>query len=404
MRIFFFPAFFLAVMLPIGAQEQPIDAGAAVKSPIQVSAPVQKQFTDSQIEQLVAPIALYPDKLLAQVLAASTYPTDVVSAARWVKGNPYLSESDIKTELHNKKWDPSVQGLVFFPELLAKMNDNLDWTKDLGDAFMAQQKDVMDTVQVMRGKAKDAGTLKSDDNQNVDATKEGEIQIESADPETVYVDNYVPSESYGSWGSGISYDYPGVIVAPAWPWHRYGYGWALGYGCAWRNGYISHYGNNYFANSNRYNANNLGDANNRADLANKPWTHQQFTQRTAAPSTQQIAQQLSADRQSAENFNGAESRAAQNLRGNVPDAGTRPNAGKAPGNIRNTNRSPDGFQDRNNAFASAQSNAGLERAYSDRGYTSRANSSSSVNRSANASRGGAIRSGGGGSRGGGGRR
>lgn len=376
MRIFALLIFFLAIVPFVQSQEEPVAAPAP-------QTPAQKQFNQAQLEQLVAPIALYPDSLLAQVLAASTYPVDVVAAARWIKKNPNLSQDEIKAELQNKKWDPSVQGIVFFPELLAKMNDNLDWTKDLGDAFMAQQKDVLDTVQVMRAKAKEAGTLKSDTNQKVEATDEGQIQIESADPELVYVDNYVPSESYGSWNNGGSWYYPQIAVAPAWPVAAYGAAWALAYKCAWNNGNISHYNNNYFANANRYYPKNI---------ANKPWTHGQVAHRNvASTNTQQIAKQL-----------GTNSQAAQNLRSNTPNAGTRSNAAAAR-NVQNTNRSVSGQQSKNNAFSGAKSSA-AERSYSDRGYSSRSKSSSAKNRSSvsrsSGSRGGAH---GGGSRGGGSR-
>ncbi len=384
MRIFALLIFFLAIVPFVQSQEKPAEA-----TPAKTSA--SKQFNQAQLEQLVAPIALYPDSLLAQVLAASTYPVDVVAAARWVKKNPSLSQDEIKSELENKKWDPSVQGLVFFPQLLAKMNDNLDWTKDLGDAFMDQQKDVLSTIQVMRGKAKEAGTLKSDDKQKVAATEEGQIQIESADPETVYVDNYLPSESYGSWNNGGSWYYPQIAVAPAWPVAGYGAAWALGYRCAWNNGNISHYNNNYFANANRYYP---------KDIANKQWTHGKVSQRNLTPAnTQKIAKQL-----------GTNSQAAQNIRNTTPNAGTRPNAGMAAKNIQNTNRSVAGNQAKNNAFSGAKSSAS-ERSYSDRGYSSRSKSISAKNRSivsrSSGSRGGAARSGGsrgGGSRGGGGRR
>ena len=373
MRIFVLLIFFLAIMPLVQSQEE---TAAAAKPP------AQKQFTQAQLEQMVAPIALYPDSLLAQVLAASTYPVDVVAAARWAKKNPNLSQDEIKAGLQNKKWDPSVQGIVFFPALLSKMNDNLDWTKDIGDAFMDQQKDVMDTIQVMRAKAKEAGTLKSDTNQKVEATEEGQIQIQSADPEVVYVDNYVPSESYGSWDNGGSWYYPQIAVAPAWPVAAYGAAWALAYRCAWNNGNISHYSNNYFANANRYYPKNI---------ANKPWTHGQVAQRNLpSNNTQQIAKQL-----------GTNSQAAQNLRSNTPNTGTRPNAGAAARNVQNTNRSAAGYQARNNAFSSTKSGA-AERSYSDRGYSSRSKSSSAKNRPSNVSRSSGSR--GGGARGGGGGR
>lgn len=388
MRLFAFWLFLLAVVPSIMAQEQPAAAPAGSLSQ-------QPQFTSSQLEQLVAPIALYPDNLLAQVLAASTYPADVVTAARWLKRNPGLSEEDIKDELTVKNWDPSVQGLVFFPDLLAKMNDNLDWTQDLGEAFMSQQKDVMNTIQIMRRKAKDAGTLKSDANQQVTTATDGQTTIESTDPETVYVDNYVPSTAYGYWNGGGSWYYPQVIVAPAWPRAGYGAAWALGYRSDWNNGNISHYNNNYFANANR---------NYPANIANTPWNRNQVSPRgnTALnagqvaqasqiaqqrPNTQQIAQQLG---------DGARNQL---------------NRSAAAGNLNNIGRIPGGQQNLSNGLNAAQ-NGNLERDYSNRGYSSRAKSPCASNRSANMSRPSGNRGGsaavsrggggGGGARGGGG--
>lgn len=389
MRIVILSLVFFTFMFFLGAQEKSDDANAVL-----APAAAQGKFTKAQIEQLVAPVALYPDNLLAQVLAASTYPADIVAAARWVKKNPSLSQNDIKTELNNKKWDPSVQGLVFFPDLLAKMNDNLDWTKDLGDAFMEQQKDVMDTVQTMRSKVKDAGALKSDNNQKVTTTQEGQIQIESVNPEVVYVNNYIPSDSYGEWNSGISYDYPNVIAAPAWPGGYYGASWALAYRCAWNNGYIANGNNDYFAYHGNYNANNL---------ANSRWAHNETSSANAAPAAEQALKQPNTGNTNITDIQGIET-GPQTLR-NLPNAGDRPVAATAK-NLQNSDRS---VQAKDNAFANAQSKGDLERTYSDRGYTSRSKSTSVSNRpsssvshssasrpNAGGVKGGAARSGGGG--------
>jgi len=391
-RIVILSLVFFTFMFLLGAQEQSSVANAPAKDP----APVQKSFTQAQLEQLVAPVALYPDNLLAQVLAASTYPVDVTAAARWVKKNPSLSQGDIKTELKSKKWDPSVQGLVFFPDLLSKMNDNLDWTKDLGDAFLDQQKDVMDTIQSMRSKAKDSGALKSDANQKVTTTQEGQIQIESANPEVVYVNNYIPSDSYGSWNNGISYDYPNVIVAPSWPGGYYGASWALAYRCAWNNGYISNNNSSYFANQGNYNANNL---------ANKQWSHDQYSSANAAQTATQAAKQTGntviTDIQGVETGGPSWSDVAAAAK-NRQNPDRSPVAATAVAkNLQDTGRSP--VAAKANAFASTQSSGDAERAYSDRGYTSRSNSTSVSNRSASSvSRPPASRSGGGAARGGGG--
>src|SRR5580700_1246366 len=123
--------------------------------------PPYTQQTPEQLQQLVAPIALYPDSLVAQVLAASTFPEQVVEADRWVQAHPDLKGEDLGKAVDQQPWDPSVKALAAFPSVLGNMDKNLSWTSSLGDAYYNQQQDVMDAVQVMRRKAQDAGNLKS---------------------------------------------------------------------------------------------------------------------------------------------------------------------------------------------------------------------------------------------------
>ena len=124
-------------------------------------------FKPEEIEALVAPIALYPDSVLSQVLMASTYPLEIVYAARWVKANPNVKGDAAVKAVANKPWDVSVKSLVAFPQVLEPMNDKLDWTQKLGDAFLAQQKEVLDAVQRLRAKARSAGNLKTTEQQKV---------------------------------------------------------------------------------------------------------------------------------------------------------------------------------------------------------------------------------------------
>ena len=133
-----------AAALPAAAQE----GGAAA-------------FSKEQLEQIVAPIALYPDSLLTQVMMASTYPLEVVEADRWLKQNKNLKGASLEAALKDKDWDPAVKSLCTLPDVLAQMSENLDWTQDLGDAFLGQKTELMDSVQRMRGKAYDEGNLKS---------------------------------------------------------------------------------------------------------------------------------------------------------------------------------------------------------------------------------------------------
>lgn len=162
----------------------------------------QRPFKKEEIEQLVAPIALYPDALVAQILMASTYPLEVVSAARWSKANPKVSGKALEDAMQKQTWDPSVKSLTAVPQALAMMNEKLDWTQKLGDAFLAQQNEVMGAIQRLRVKAKEAGNLKSGKEQVVKTEQEEGttvIKIEQADPQVIYVPTYNPTVVYGAW-------------------------------------------------------------------------------------------------------------------------------------------------------------------------------------------------------------
>src|ERR1700678_4360694 len=153
-------------------------------------APLAQQ-TPEQLQRLVAPIALYPDSLVAQILAASTFPEEVVEADRWVQAHPDLKGQALGDAVNQQPWDPSVKALAAFPSVLGNMDKNLSWTSTLGDAYYNQQQDVMDAVQVMRRKAQDAGNLKSTPQQTVTA-EDSDIDIQPADPDVVYVPAYDP--------------------------------------------------------------------------------------------------------------------------------------------------------------------------------------------------------------------
>jgi hypothetical protein len=160
-------------------------------------------FKTEEIEQLVAPIALYPDELVSQILMASTYPLEVVQADRWAKANKTLKGDALTKALEAQSWDPSVKSLVNFPQVLAMMSEKLDVTQKLGDAFLAQQKDVMDAIQRLRAKAQAQGNLKTTKEQTViveqPAAQTTVIKIEPANPQVVYVPTYNPTVVYGAW-------------------------------------------------------------------------------------------------------------------------------------------------------------------------------------------------------------
>lgn len=255
----------------------------------------------AQLEALTAPIALYPDELLANVLAASTYPLEVVQADRWLKARKTLKGDALKKEVDKQSWDDSVKALSSTPDVLAMMSDKIDWTKDLGDAVLAQQADVMDAIQRLRSKAYDNKKLVTTKQQKVSVQTQDAKQaiiIESASPETMYVPYYDPAAVYGTWPYA---DYPpyyfgyppyigaGVIAAGL----AFGAGWAIGRwgnywggGCNWgnRNLYVNHYnrinniGNNWQHNPAhrqgvRYNNANVqqrfGNNNLRSGAANR---------------------------------------------------------------------------------------------------------------------------------------
>jgi hypothetical protein len=199
-------------------------------------APPYTQQTPEQLQQLVAPIALYPDSLVAQILAASTFPEQVVEADRWVQANPDLKGDALGQAVDQQPWDPSVKALVAFPSVLGNMDKNLSWASSLGDAYYNQQQDVMDAVQVMRKRAQDAGNLKSTPQQTV-ATQDSNIDIEPADPDEVYVPAYDPWLVYGgpivAWPGW--YPYPGIwFGGPYLSWGLgFGIGWYGGFGWGW---------------------------------------------------------------------------------------------------------------------------------------------------------------------------
>lgn len=166
-----------------------------------------------QLDQILAPIALYPDPLVEQILMAATYPLQVVELERWLQnpGNAALKDDQLATALAQQPWDPSVKSLALFPQTVQLMDANLRWTAQLGDSFIAQQDDVMDSVQRLRQRARAAGTLTSTPQQNV-ATQDQDILIQPSNPDVVYVPYYNATTVYGSWPYP---DYPPVYFAPS---------------------------------------------------------------------------------------------------------------------------------------------------------------------------------------------
>jgi hypothetical protein len=229
---------------------------------------------DDQLDSLVAPIALYPDPLLAQVLAASTYPLEIIQLQQWMTRHPDLKGEALAAAVEKEDWDPAVQGLAALPDVVKRLADDVKWTTDLGNAFLAQQSDVMDAVQRMRQKASDTGNLKTTEQQKVTTqvvqTKEV-IVIQQANPQVIYVPAYNPVVVYGPpvypyppiyyppvgyYAAGVAIGF-GVGVAMGAFWGGgWGYGPRWGYGSVHinvNNRYVNHY--NRYNNHNRYGGN-----------------------------------------------------------------------------------------------------------------------------------------------------
>ena len=194
----------------------------------------RRAFSPEELDQMLAPVALYPDALLSQVLMAATYPLEVVQAARWSRANPQLKGQDAARAVEPMDWDPSVKSLVAFPQILHRMDEQLDWTQRLGEAFLDQEPHVLDAIQGLRQRAERAGNLRS--NEQMRVTRQDEhILIEPAQPQVVYVPYYNPAVVYGPWWWPA---YPPVYWgAPpgyyAWPAYAPGFFWGTGIAISW---------------------------------------------------------------------------------------------------------------------------------------------------------------------------
>jgi hypothetical protein len=237
----------------------------------------QASFSEAQIEQFVAPIALYPDPLLSQILMASTYPLEVVEAARWSHDNPGVKGTALENAMQAQSWDPSVKSLTTVPQTLEMMSDKLAWTEQLGDAFLAQQQDVLNAVQKLRTEAQAAGNLQSTPQQVVTTASppsgvavsgpQQPIVIEPVNPDVYYVPVYNPAVVYGAWDypaySPFYWSPPGFVASNV---VSFAAGVAVGAaiwgGCDWWN-------HNVIINVNRYNVFNRANIN----VANNIWEH-----------------------------------------------------------------------------------------------------------------------------------
>ena len=224
MRKFVLSAAAAALALTLGTGGEL--SGVSLNSPAYAQSSQQSaNLSQPQLQSLVSPIALFPDSLLSQMLMASTYPLEVAEAANWQRSNPHLAGTQLQDALKPQTWDNSVKSLVSFPEALERLGNNLSWTQKLGDAYLAQPKDLMQAVQSLRAKAKQAGNLQS--NQQVQVTtQQSDIIIVPTNPQVIYVPTYNPTMVYGAWA------YPGYppyqAYNPAWGMMAFGAGLAVG--------------------------------------------------------------------------------------------------------------------------------------------------------------------------------
>jgi hypothetical protein len=405
---------------------------AVASASVAQTAQSTKVFNNEQLDQMMAPIALYPDSLLAQVLMASTYPVQIKEAAAWSKANKNQQGDAAVTAVESKGWDPSVASLVAFPSLIQQMGEHPDEVQKIGDAFLAQPSDVMDSVQRLRAAAQKAGNLKTTEQQKV-VVEQQKIVIEPAQPQTVYVPTYNPAVVYGPWWypSYPPYYWPpppgyyaGAVLATGIAWGvAIGVGNALWGGVGWGN-------NDVNINVNKYNninrTNQISGSGNRAN-----WQHN-AENRQGAPYRDQASRDKFDNRKAGadgrQDYRGKgdtrdadRARADQAMRDRGVDTGaaSRDRAGDRGGqggfdrggasaSTRDFNQGGGGYDrsgpsggNRDSAFSGA-GNAAQTRQAADRGRASSGGGAASRPSSSSMSRGGggAPRGGGGGGRGG----
>jgi hypothetical protein len=366
-----------------------------------------KTLKQEELEQLLAPIALYPDDVLAPILMASTYPLEVVQAERWVKQNKSLKGDAMKAALEKQTWDNSVKSLVAFPDVLTMMSEKLDWTQKLGDAFLAQEKDVMDTVQKLRRKASDAGNLKSSSELTV--KKEADvIVIEPANPQVIYVPSYNPTVVYGAWPYPAYPPYPVYAYPPGAALFTFTMGVAIG--AAWYHGWGNcNWGGGSVNINNNVNINRPARPDQRPAGGGERWQHNPEHRQGVA-----YRDQGTRDKYSPTNRAAVDSRQA-NRGYDKPSAGTADRSGgrqsaqqDRTAQDRQSDRSGSGAKSQNNAFSGADRSGGQAQRDSARGSQSMSSAKSGGGggqsmSSGRSSGGGASRPSGGASRGGGGR-
>ncbi len=346
--------------------------------------PKPKQFSDQRLEEIAAPIALYPDSVLMQIFMASTYPLEVIEADRWLRKKP-LSGDALDKALKDQDWDPSVKSLCTLPTVLSQMSQNLDWTRDMGDAFLESQSQLLDAVQRLRGKAHDAGNLTTSSQQTVTVQPDEIIVIESANPKVVYIPTYSPTVVYGTWPYTTVYYAPlyvppppgrtalaftaGVVV-----------GAALWGNCNWGWGH-----SNVNINVNHYNNFNRNTNNNYRNVSNNNWKHNADHRKGVNYRNQDTARKYGAGKGS-DRVSRGDARGYDRSRGGRQSSASR-------GQNQSQRRSSQSTQRSRGGAYQGSRNPHADRAASNRGSSSRSRSSYSGRSSGRSS--GGHRSGGG---------
>jgi hypothetical protein len=259
-----------------------IPGNVMLGQPAPQAPPPGQSLAPDQLDGLVAPIALYPDPLLSQILVASTYPLELVQASQWLQRNPGLTGPALTQAAQQQNWDPSIQALVVFPDLVKRLNQDITWTTNLGNAFLAQQPDVMDAVQRMRFQAQQAGKLNSTSQQRV-TTVNGSgppvINIEPADPNMMYLPYYNP---VSIWGPPLYYPYASWFYPPFYGGGYFGFGlginmgfyfgggWGGWGGYGWSPGWGNH---SVFVNNSFIHRNNFNAGGSRSLSGSTAWSH-----------------------------------------------------------------------------------------------------------------------------------
>ena len=291
---------------PQGTQQQSQEdaqTGALKETQQDVQKDEKPSLRPEELDQLLASIALYPDDLVAQVLSASTYPVEVVQAARFAKENATLKGEKLVAAAKDKEWDPSVKAMLEFPDVLKMMDEKLDWTTKLGDAFLSQQREVMDSIQRLRRKANEAGNLKTTKEQKVIVEEQTQtIVIQPANPQVVYVPAYNPTVVYGTWPYPAYPPYPvyppGYVATAS----LFSFTAGVAVGAAWGGWHSNWHGGDVDIDVNRYNnftRNNYTNANRyqlSQNRTSQSWQHNPEHRRGAQYTNQATAQRFGQSR------------------------------------------------------------------------------------------------------------